>query len=367
MALTNEMNVMNKDEIVNALTNGTAEDVADMIVENIVRNNEAIQNKIIAEAKSIDITNADAEALARRGIMPLTSEERNFYNEVKEKGSFEKLPFPRTIFERVFDDLKQNHPLLSKINFVNTTGTTEWILRKGKVAAAHWGALTEEIKKKLDTEFEVISTVQCKVSAYVPIANDMLALSVEWIDKYARTILAESIALALEEAIITGDGNNKPIGMMKKLADVTAGVHAAKATPKLKDFTPATIGKEILAPLSTDRAGTLSEVAILVNPTTYYSKMYGIMNILDQQGKFIQQQLPFSGEIIPCAAVPEDKLVAGELGRYFFGIGSSLKLESSKEYRFLEDQTVYLAKQHAVGRPYADEDFLVFDIADWNK
>ena len=95
--------------------------------------------------------------------------------------------------------------------------------------------------------------------------------------------------------------------------------------------------------------------------------MYGIMNILDQQGKFIQQQLPFSGEIIPCAAVPADKLVAGELGRYFLGIGSSLKLESSKEYRFLEDQTVYLAKQHATGRPYADEDFLVFDIADWNK
>ncbi|MBF1153456.1 MAG: phage major capsid protein [[Eubacterium] sulci] len=367
MALTNEINVMNKDEIVNALQEGTASDVADMIIENIKRNNEAIQNRIIEEAKTFNVKNADEEALARRGIMPLTSDERNFYNEAKEKGSFGTAPLPRTIFERVFEELKQNHELLSKILFVNTTGISDWVLRKGEVAPAWWGPLTEEIKKKLEGEFEVVSTTQNKVSAYIPVSKDMLNLSVEWLDKYIRVLLGEAIARAFEDAIVAGDGKDKPVGMTRKLADVTGGIHAEKTAVKLKDFKPSTIGKEILAPLSQGKDTTIGEVILLINPTTYYSKMYGIMNIIDQYGRFVKQDLPFNGTIVLSAAVPEDRIVAGEARRYFLGVGSTLKIESSDEYRFIEDQRVYLAKQYATGRATTDADFLVFDIADWNK
>ena len=87
--------------------------------------------------------------MVKRGLNPLTKEERQFYNEVIGGEGFsgtEKL-MPPTIFERVFEELRQNHPLLSQIDFVNTTATTEWIMRNDDVEAAWWGALTDAIRK----------------------------------------------------------------------------------------------------------------------------------------------------------------------------------------------------------------------------
>ena len=55
-------------------------------------------------------------------------------------------------------------------------------------------------------------------------------------------------------------------------------------------------------------------------------------------------------------------MAVGEAKNYFMGIGSELKIEHSDEYRFLEDQRTYIAKQYANGQPRKDEDFIVFDI-----
>lgn len=48
---------------------------------------------------------------------------------------------------------------------------------------------------------------------------------------------------------------------------------------------------------------------------------------------------------------------------YFLGVGSSRKIEYSDEVRFIEDERVYISKQHANGRPKDNESFLVFDIS----
>ncbi|MDY2928243.1 phage major capsid protein, partial [Anaerococcus sp.] len=221
MTLTFDKTKIDKTEIKNAIESGNSETFADVVVKNIVANNEELQERLINEAKSFSVENADINILAQRGFKPLTAEERNYYNEVKDKHSFEGLELPKTVFERVFEDLRKEHPLLSKIQFQNVTGVTEWLIRVDDVEAAWWGPLCDEIKKKLDTAFKNIKTDLYKVSAYVPVCKAMLELGPEWLDRYVREILAESISMALEEAIIAGDGDNKPVGMIKKLADVT--------------------------------------------------------------------------------------------------------------------------------------------------
>ena len=88
-------------------------------------------NKISAMA-----ANVDASALAARGIHMLTSEEKSFYQKLIEsaksanpKQALEdaNVTFPRTIIDQVFDDLENEHQLLKAVNFVNTTGLTEFI------------------------------------------------------------------------------------------------------------------------------------------------------------------------------------------------------------------------------------------------
>ncbi|HBG4985646.1 TPA: phage major capsid protein, partial [Clostridioides difficile] len=140
---------------------------------------------------------ADRAILDKRGMPQLTSEERAYYSQVIEKRGFTDLEItmPRTIFDRVFDDLEQNHPLLSAITFENTTGVTEWVIRKTGTEAAWWGQLTDPIKKELEGGFAKINTVAYKLSSYLPVAKSMLDLGAEWLDRYVRVVLTESISL----------------------------------------------------------------------------------------------------------------------------------------------------------------------------
>ena len=353
--------VVDKQEIKNALESGNSETFADVIVKNIIANNAQIQNSLIEEAKSFSVENADAAVLAQRGFKPLTAEERRYYNEVKDKHSFDGLELPKTVFDRVFEDLRKDHPILAEINFVNTTGVTEWIVRVGDVEAAWWGPLCEEIKKKLDTGFKTIQTALYKVSAYVPVCKAMLALGPEWLDRYVRQILTESIALAMEKYIIAGDGKDGPVGIIKKLEDVSGGIHQDKEAVALADFSPESIGSQILAPLAKDKNG-LGRLLLVVNSQDYYNKFYPLFKIQDRDGLYGDQNLPFDGKVIISNYMPEGKMAVGEARNYFMGVGSELKIEHSDEYRFLEQQRVYISYQYANGQPRKDEDFIVFDI-----
>lgn len=360
MRITEEAKV-DQVEIKNAIDSGDADKFAEAIVKNIQANGDRIQEELIEEAKNFNIENADASILAQRGFKPLTAAERKYYNEVKDKHSFDGLELPKTVFDRVFEDLTQNHPLLSEINFVNVTGVTEWVVRKDDVEPAWWGKLCDEIKKKLDNGFETIKTDLYKVSAYVPVCKAMLALGPEWLDRYVRTILAESIALAMEKAIIAGEGGEEPIGIIKKINEVSEGKNQDKVAKALADFSPESIGGEILAPLAKGKNG-LGKIMLIVNSTDYYKKFYPLFNIQDENGVYHKQNLPFDGIVIESNYMPDGKMAVGEAKNYFMGIGSALKIEHSDEYRFLEEQRVYIAKQYANGRPRKDEDFLVFDI-----
>ncbi|KPI46281.1 major capsid protein [Clostridioides difficile] len=327
---------------------------------------EDIQENLLKEARSIaNVESVDRAILDKRGMPQLTSEERAYYSQVIEKRGFTDLEvtMPRTIFDRVFDDLEQNHPLLSAITFENTTGVTEWVIRKTGTEAAWWGQLTDPIKKELEGGFAKINTVAYKLSSYLPVAKSMLDLGAEWLDRYVRVVLTESISLGLEMGIVAGTGKDQPIGMMKDLkGSVVEGVYPDKVAKPLADFKPITLGTEIMAPLTNDGKRTVTNVIMLVNPVDYWAKIFGATTMLTSNGTYVYGVLPIPGSVIQTVAVPKNKLIVGVAKDYFMGIGSAGKIEYSDEYKFLEDVRVYLAKQYATGTPKDNFSFLVFDI-----
>jgi len=190
-----------------------------------------IEANVIAEAKKItDEQLRDQNVLNERGLRVLTTSETKYYNEVLSDGGFKGKDelMPVTIIDRIFKDLEAQHPILTKIQLVNTTGITRWLARKAEAEGAVWGKLGSEITKKLDNSFEVIDTQINKLSAFVPLSKDMLTLGPVWLDKFVRAILQESIAIGLEKAIITGNGVDQPIGMLK---DITKSVNPTTGYP----------------------------------------------------------------------------------------------------------------------------------------
>ncbi|EJR11144.1 MULTISPECIES: phage major capsid protein [Bacillus cereus group] len=352
-----------REKLLNAMNSGDEEQAAAAMVEFA----NSIQQNIINEARqAVNEDLSDQQVMVSRGLQVLTKDEQSYYNEVIANKGFAgtETLVPATVFERVFEYLRVNHALLNHIQFVNTTGVTQWVVKKGYVQSAWWGKLCEEIKELLDDGFEVIATNLYKLSAYVPICNAMLDLGPIWLDRYVREILAESMAIALEEAIVNGTGKDQPIGMMKDLkAAVTNGVYSDKTATPLTDLTPESLGEKVMAPLTNGGRRAVSNALIIVNPLDYWEKIFPSTTFLTQNGVYVSGVLPIPATVEQSLAVPKGKMVAGIASDYFMGVGSTQKMESSKEYRFLEDETVYLSKQYANGRPKDNDSFLVFDIS----
>ncbi|MPQ45343.1 phage major capsid protein, partial [Clostridium tarantellae] len=185
----------------------------------------------------------------------------------------------------------------------------------------------------------------------------------QWLDKYVRVVLSESVSIALELAIVAGTGKEQPIGMLKNLKGaVTEGVYTDKTATPLNDLKPSTLGKSIMAPLTKEGKRAVPSVLILVNPLDYWEKIFGATTFLTNQGTYVHGVMPIPCEIIQSVAVPKGKLIAGMGKDYFMGIGSGQKIEYSDEYKFLEDERTYLVKQYATGKPKDNDSFLIFDI-----
>lgn len=357
-----------QNKIKNALESADPEAFAKVQVE-IARE---IENRILKEAREIgNVAIIDQQVLAQRGLSALTAEEQKYYNEVITTGGFagaEQL-MPATIFERVFEDLKANHPLLSEIAFTNTTGVTEWITRENDAEAAWWGKLTDAIQKKLEVAFKKVKTELFKLSAYMPVSKSMLDLGPAWLDKFVRTVLAESMAVALELAIVKGTGVDQPIGMTKDLSAAVDPVtgYADKTPVALLDLDPKTLGKEVMAPLTKSGKRSVPKVLLVVNPLDYWEKIFPATTFLSATGTYVHGVLPIPATVIQSVAVTQGTLVAGMGKDYFLGIGSTQKIEHSDHYKFLEDERTYIAKQYANGKPVDNDSFLVFDISDMGE
>ncbi|AOM13814.1 phage major capsid protein [Bacillus thuringiensis] len=352
-----------------ALETGDAQAVAERIVTNMEHNIQHFQdmmNGIIDEAQQAKNENWDAQVLASRGVRVLTSEEKKFYNAAIEVQSFDEVTklMPPTIFERVFEDLEKEHPLLSLVNFQTVGATTQWIVRKEGAPSAYWGDVCEAIKEMIDEGFTTIDQGMFKLSGFLVVCKAMFELGPSWLDKYVRAFMKEVVAEELERVIVMGTGKKQPIGMLKDLKGaVTDGIYPDKKKVVLKDFTPATIGKEILAPTTKGGMKRYTGVTLILNPLDYATKFFPIGAKRKDDGTWTYDNFGVPGlTIVQSPAVPVNTMISGKPKDYFMGVASTQTLESNDTIRMIEDQRLYLIRQLANGRPLDLDSFTVFDI-----
>ena len=371
---------------------------------------QAIAATVQADFES---ANGDRNILAQRGFRQLTAEENKYYQALIEAGK-SKNPvqtyagllsdkvMPTTIIEDVYKDLLAEHPLLAKINFQSVQYMTRWILNDHSVQTAVWGAVNSQIAQQITTAFRTVEITQCKLSAYAVIEKDMLDLGPAFLDNYIRTFLKEALAVALEDAIVTGNGLNMPIGLDR---DIHQGVSVSSSTgyPQktavaLTSFMPKEYG-EILAELcetevyyTADATGVITpastaansdgspksgytkhggamrsfdEVTLICNMKDYLSKVMPATTVLNAAGSFTNNIFPFPTDVVRSNRVPTGKAILCLPEEYFFGIGSSKEgtLEYSDDYHFLEDQRVFKIKMHGYGKAWDNTVAILLDIS----
>lgn len=342
---------------------------------------ECIQNDIQQRADDrIDQMKreTDTTVLASRGVRQLTTKEKEFYQKVADamkakdpKQALNNLDvvLPETVVDAVFDELQTSHPLLSRIQFMNTRGAIRMMMNTNGYQEAAWGQLCDDIVQELTSGFKEVDTGLLKLSAFMPVCKAMLDLGPEWLDDFVRQVLYEAYSNGLEAGIVAGDGNGKPIGMNRQVGDnvtVTGGVYPVKAPVSVTDLSPTTIGN-LLALIAVDpngKARNVRDVILVVNPVDYFQRIMPATTMMTPNGTYVNDVLPYPMSVIQSPAVEQGQAIIGLGYKYFAAIGSARdgRIEYSDHYHFLEDERVYLIKGYANGFPMDNNAFFVLDI-----
>lgn len=342
-------------------------------------------NEAVIETVRQEAALSDCNVLAQRGQRQLTSEERKFYQawidnakETAPQQAFSTIldgGIPGTIIEDVFTNLVNEHPLLNMITFTQVSYLTKWIMHDHTKDMAAWGEVTSEIKKEISSGFKFLELVQCKLSCFAVLPKDLLELpdAPTFLDRYVRTILLEALSVALENAIVNGDGLNKPVGLTR---DISKGVsfntetgYPLKEAIAVKDFLPVTYGNLVAKLVKTESGAyrTLKNdsIALICNPVDYYKKVMPATTVLTAIGTYVGNVFPVPTTAIQSAELAEGKAILCLPKEYFGALASSKtgNLTFDDSVQFLEDCRVYKIKMFANGRAYDNTVAILLDIS----
>ena len=340
---------------------------------------EEIQNNIRTDFEQYQETH-DQSILDRRGIHALTSEETKFYNALIESVRDKKVlnatnagpALPVTVVERVLESVKKDHPLINAINPTVVGAITKIIKRKGKLAKAVWGEITDEIKTEIKGDLAVADLVAAKLTAFLLLSQDYIELGPTWLDAYVRQCLEEALALGIEDGVINGTGVKQPVGLIRDIHEgvsfsTTTG-YPEKTPVVVKSFDPKTYG-ELIAKMSKTESGesrVITKVILVVNPTDYFQKVMPSTTVLTASGAYVSDVFPFATEVFQSAAVAEGKAVLFVEKSYIFELATRNKdgeILSSDEYKFLEDFRTYKIRLLGTGIAEDNTCALLLDIS----
>ena len=354
---------------------------------------EAKMQKIKEDALEYQQTQ-DKSILADRGYRQLTTAEEKWYKGFIEasRSSRPEQSFadfigspdgimPETVITDIYKDLLEEHPLLTKINFVNAKYLTKWILNDHTIDTAVWGPLNSTITKELTSAFKEVDITQNKLSAFVSVPNDMLDLGPTFIDAYVRTIMKDAIACGIEKALVSGNGLNCPVGLdrdiHKGVSFSTSTGYPQKAAIKVTDFSPKTYGDLISKMAKTEeytddnskkhggRTRKFGSVLFICNQIDYLTKVMPATTLLNVNGVYVKDVFPFPTEVVVSNEVATGKAIVCLPDQYFMAMGAAKEgvIEYSKDYKFLEDATTYKIKTYGEGKAFDNTCSLLLDIS----
>ncbi|MFK3938937.1 phage major capsid protein [Alkalihalobacillus sp. NPDC078783] len=359
-----------KQRFAEATQNGTSEEQSKSLENMLTALAADVQKDVL---QNVGHTMGDNAVLQGRGQNVLTSEETKFFNAVIEEGGFKDTDtLPKTTQERIFEDIKDEHPLLAQLGLQNLGAVTEFIYGDPEGMAV-WGPLFGEIKGQLNATFRKERIEQLKLTAFIPIAKDMLTLGPAWVERYVRTILVEAMSVGLERGYVTGRGltQDEPIGLLYEVQENGAVVE--KESLGVLTFKPGyttihemknVVKGLAIRPVGKDKELKVRKVAgkvvMVTNPFDTFD-IQANATTQNTNGVYVTN-LPFNPITTESVFVPQGKVIFFVKGEYIAAIGGGMETKRYTETLALEDADVFISKQFATGKPKDNYAAQVYDL-----
>ena len=289
-----------------------------------------------------------------------------------------ELTIPVVFLELISENMFRYSKLLNRVRYRTVGGQARQTIA-GTVPEAVWTEMCGAINE-LTFVFNQVTLDGYKVAGYVPICNSVLEDNDIDLAGWIVEMLSESIGLAMDKAILYGKGaaSKMPMGIVTRLAQTVqpdnypanapawVDLHttniiqidssesavdfwAALAVAAGNTYTKYARGTQFWAMNSKTLATLKSKLITFAASGELLSRFNGVMPIID-------------GDVDVLEFMPDGDIVGGYGDLYLLAVRSGMTIESSREVQFIQDNTVFKAKQRADGQPVIPGAFVAINI-----
>ena len=290
-----------------------------------------------------------------------------------------ELTIPVVFLELISENMYRYSKLLNRVRVRNVAGQARQTIA-GTVPEAVWTEMCGAINE-LNFVFNQVTLDGYKVAGYVPVCNSLLEDNDINLASWIVEMLSESIGLAMDKAILYGKGSasRMPLGIVTRLAQETQPSDYPANAPAWTDLHETNIlqiggadvtGAEFWSALMTATGATYTRynrgtMFWAMNSKTYAtlkSKLITFTATGDIVANLFGSLPIVTGDIDVLEFIPDGDIIGGYGDLYLLAMRSGMTIESSYEVQFLQDNTVFRAKQRADGMPVIPGAFVAINI-----
>ncbi len=301
------------------------------------------------------------------------TEVRSFYENIKKAIETRSiagldLTIPQVVMDTIQDDLGRYSVLYNLVKVVKLTGEGRAIIA-GEAPEAVWMEMIGKLNE-LEGLFTEVEVDGYKVGGFIPLHNSLIEDSMINLSAYVDDLLAESIAIALDKAVLYGTGTKMPLGIIPALhADYVADPVSGLRTTNIITLSVAnTKFANIIQSLKYIKRGRRGRgpITILMSESTWLGTILPMSLANNASGSLVtaaNQAFPGIGYKVEfCEDIPEDTMVAGDFSKYLLAERSGVKGASSSEFMFTSDKTVFKATARYDGKPVKKAAFVLIGL-----
>ena len=290
-----------------------------------------------------------------------------------------ELTIPVVFLDLIAENMFRYSKLLNRVRVRNVSGQARQTIA-GTVPEAVWTEMCGAINE-LNFVFNQVTLDGYKVAGYVPVCNSLLEDNDINLASWIVEMLSESIGLAMDKAILYGKGSasRMPLGIVTRLAQEDAPSDYPANAPAWVDLHETNIlkiggdsvtGAQFWSALMTATGATYTRynrgtMFWAMNSKTYAtlkSKLITFTATGDIVANLFGSLPIVTGDIDVLEFIPDGDIIGGYGDLYLLAQRSGMSIESSYEVQFLQDNTVFRAKQRADGMPIIPGAFVAINI-----
>lgn len=290
-----------------------------------------------------------------------------------------ELVIPVVFLDLIAENMFRYSKLLNRVRLRNVAGQARQTIA-GTVPEAIWTEMCGAINE-LSFAFNQVTLDGYKVAGYVPVCNSLLEDNDINLAGWIVEMLSESIGYAMDKAILYGKGaaSKMPLGIVTRLAQDSQPSDYPANAPAWVDLSKSNVlsiggssvtGAEFWAQLMQATAAAYNLYARgtmfwAMNSKTYAtlkSKVITFTATGDIAANIFGVLPIITGDVDILEFIPDGDIIGGYGDLYLLAQRSGMTIESSYEVQFIQDNTVFRAKQRADGMPIIPQAFVAINI-----